>query len=443
LKRISAAGVILLALVVGFVAAGVLRYGSLDDLYQRVRAEVAARQPHPVLAPTPLPTSAKDTLAAAPTPSPNPATPAGAATATSRPPSTSTPVPTGTAEPYPATVSPPPKKPPTETPTDTPSPTALPPKVELSGLTHMWQTWNNCGPATLAMDLSYFGLKASQADCAAAIRPNREDKNVSPEELAAFARSQGLAAFVRVNGNADRLRVLLASGVPVLVETWHEPKPNDGMGHYRLLTGYEDTKREWIAFDSYDAVGIDPKKPYAGIRISYDQLDPLWRVFNRPYVVIAPEERAAQVQSIMGEDLDEDAMWMRALGEAQDAVKENPGDAYAWFNLGSDLTALARYGEAAQAYDKARQIGLPWRMFWYQFGAFRAYYEAGRYEEVIALANATLRTAKYVEELYYWLGLAQVAQGAPAEARASFQQALEMNRNYTPAAEALDALPSP
>jgi tetratricopeptide (TPR) repeat protein len=307
----------------------------------------------------------------------------------------------------------------------------------------LWQTWNNCGPATLAMNLSHFGLRTSQADVAAAIRPNKEDKNVSPEELAAFARAQGLHAIARINGDPDRLRRLLASGVPVLVETWHVPKPNDGMGHYRLLTGYDDAAQVWIAFDSYDATGVDPKRPYTGIRIPYEQLDPLWTVFNRPYVVIHTDDLTSQVESIIGEDYDDTAMWQRALSDAQDAVKHDPEDAFSRFNLGSDLTALGSYGEAVKAYDTARQIGLPWRMFWYQFGPFRAYYEVGRYDEVVALANATLRTAKFVEELYYWRGLAQQAQAKTADARRSFQQALEINRNYAPAAEALAALSAP
>jgi hypothetical protein len=307
----------------------------------------------------------------------------------------------------------------------------------------MWQTWNNCGPATLAMNLSYFGSNATQAQAAATIRPNKEDKNVSPDELAAFARSQGLQAIARVNGHSDDLREFLASGIPVLIETWHEPKPNDGMGHYRLLTGYDDAEQVWIAYDSYDATGVDRNKPYAGIRIPYSELDALWMVFNRQYLVIYTPALAAEVNRILGDDLQDEAMWQRALADAESAVAQDPAAAFAWFNLGTDLTAVGRFEEAAKAYDKARQIGLPWRMFWYQFGPLEAYYQAGRYEEVIALANATIRTAKYVEELYYWRGLAQQAQAQTAEARTSFQRALEMNRHYVPAAEALAALPAP
>ena len=39
---------------------------------------------------------------------------------------------------------------------------------------------------------------------------------------------------------------------------------------------------------------------------------------------------------------------------------------FAWFNLGSDLVYFDRYEEAALAYDKARELGLPLRMFRYQ-----------------------------------------------------------------------------
>ncbi|MEZ4580332.1 MAG: hypothetical protein R3A10_01530 [Caldilineaceae bacterium] len=37
----------------------------------------------------------------------------------------------------------------------------------------------------------------------------------------------------------------------MLVETWHEAG-NDGLGHYRLLTGYDDARNVWIAYDTYD-----------------------------------------------------------------------------------------------------------------------------------------------------------------------------------------------
>ncbi|UCC65744.1 MAG: C39 family peptidase [Anaerolineae bacterium] len=327
-------------------------------------------------------------------------------------------------------------------PTRTPTPAHRPaaPAVELTGFTHAWQTWNNCGPATLATHLSYWGSVLNQADVAAVLRPNKEDKNVSPEELATFARLQNLRALALASGDAARLRLLLSNGVPVLIETWLEPEPGDGMGHYRLLTGYDDARQEWIAYDSYVSTGVDPNEPYRGIRLPYDEVDRLWAVFNHTCVVVYTDDQALAVMSILGEDADEVTMWQRALRSVQEEVQQRPDDPFAWFNLGTDLVALSRFEEAAAAYDRAGVIGLPWRMLWYQFGPFQAYYETGRYEELIALADATLAVTSEVEELFYWKGLGLQATGDLAGARRAFQRALALNPSYAGAATALSAV---
>jgi tetratricopeptide (TPR) repeat protein len=290
------------------------------------------------------------------------------------------------------------------------------------------------------MYLSYFGSTLDQAKLAAVLKPNWDDKNVNPEEMAAFARSQGLYALVRVNGDFDRLRLLLSNGVPVMIETWLEPRPGDGMGHYRLLTGYDDASQQWITFDSYVSTGVDPKQPYRGIRLSYSELDRLWAVFNRTYILLYNDDLASVVLSILGEDADDKTMWQRALLRAQAEVQQRPKDPFAWFNLGTDLIALGQFEQAAAAYDRARVIGLPWRMLWYQVGPFRAYYETGRYTELLALADATIATGGNIEETYYWRGLGLAAQGDVSGARQAWQRAVELNPNYAEAAAALAAI---
>jgi tetratricopeptide (TPR) repeat protein len=451
--RLNLAGAILLALVVLLLLFGIQRYGSFDSLWRRASAEVVARQPHPALVPTPLPLSTVSLLRAAspsaPAVRPGSQPPSELSATATRARPTATPTATPTTESFrpaasrtttsAATRSPTPTRPlPTSSPA--PPPTVLPPAVRLTGLTHAWQTWNNCGPATLAMNLSYFGSRTTQAEIAATLRPFKDDKNVNPEELVVYARTQGFRALARVNGSSETLRQLLSAGVPVLVETWYEPKPNDGMGHYRLLVGFDDAAREWIAYDSYDSHGLVKGQPYAGVRLPYDEVARDWPVFNRTYLLIYDEARAASVEQVVGGDLDDAAMWPRALAAAEAGVAQKPDDPFAWFNLGTDLTALGRFDEAASAYDRSRQLGLPWRMLWYQFGPFRAYYETGRHDEVIALADATLRTAKHIEELFFWRGLAQQANGDLPAARASWERALELNPNYADAQAAVTAL---
>jgi len=430
------------------------RYGGADGLVRRVRAESAVEQQHPEYVPLPEELDAGTTRGSGPGapassllvpvaeasadggaesqgdihPAPLVATPSNPTRARDHSQLATLAEPDDEVRPHLAAGVRP-------TPTPRPVATAARPPVfpatkQLAGLTHHWQTWNNCGPATLSMNLSYFGIKVGQDKIGAVLRPEKDDKNVSPEELVEFARLQGLHALVRVNGDATRVKALLAAGIPVLVETWYEPEPNDGMGHYRLIVGYDDAARTWIAYDSYDSHGIKKGEAYSGIRLPYDSFDGLWKVFGRTYLAIYDESRAAAITDVLGTDLEETAMWQRALAEDLAEVQSNPKDAFAWFNVGTDHVALGDFKAAAEAYDTARRMKLPWRMLWYQFGPFRAYYEVGRHKEVISLADITIKTAVNDEELFFWKGLAQKALGDLVGAKASFEQAVKLRPTY-------------
>jgi hypothetical protein len=108
--------------------------------------------PHPDVLPTPVITLVK------PSPSPTP-------------PPQWTPTPSSTPTPLPL---------PTVTPL--PSPT-LPARFVLNDVQHEHQGWNNCGPVTLGMALSYWGCSDGQYDIAPVLKPDPEDKNVSPWEM--------------------------------------------------------------------------------------------------------------------------------------------------------------------------------------------------------------------------------------------------------------------
>ena len=398
---------VVLVIFVALVTKTVVDYGGMDGLWQRAQLELRSRvaQPHPEFVPTPLPVAdaatPRDPLVEI-VPSPAPAQ-------------------SGASPPQPV------------------SQRALPEAVELTGFSHQWQTWNNCGPATLAMNMSYYGSSLDQAAVGAVLRRHPDDKNVNLAELAQFARSQGFGADLHVNGTSETLKLLLSKGIPVLIETWLEEEPNDGLGHYRLLTGYDDRRQQWIAYDSYvssNLINPDEQARYAGIHLPYAETDALWHVFHRSYLLIYPQQKRPVVESIVGPYALE-PMWRQALQSARTAVHESPEDPFAWFNLGTSLTALGSYAEAATAFDRARQIGLPWRMLWYQFGPFEAYHNVGRDSEVVALADATLTTTQNVEELHYWRGVGLMALGDPAAARQAWRTALELNPDFAVASEAL------
>ena len=94
--------------------------------------------------------------------------------------------------------------PPTITPTPTATPLPLPPSAYLSGVQHEYEKWNNCGPATLAMALSFWGWEGDQVPIAAFVKPNPRDKNVMPYELQSFVEHADRSADDRAHGRRSR-----------------------------------------------------------------------------------------------------------------------------------------------------------------------------------------------------------------------------------------------
>ncbi len=305
---------------------------------------------------------------------------------------------------------------------------ALPQFTRLEGLRHEYQGWNNCAPSSVGMVLSYYGRTEAQKDVAPFLKSDPDDKNVSPEEFTAYVESIGFQAHVGVGGDLDLLKQLLFAGFPVIVEFWFEPEPDDGMGHYRVLFGYDEQSATFQAHDSY----LGPN-----VTVPYSNLDAEWQVFNRLYVVIYPPESQAAVEAVLTEDYRGRQMWEQALRVAQQELSQDESDAFAWFNLGTSALNLGDTQLAAQAFDWARHLGLPWRMLWYQFGPFEAYWTQGRYQDVIALAESHLAESS-AEEWYYWRGRAREMTGDLAGARSDFTLAIELNANFLAAKKALE-----
>lgn len=334
--------------------------------------------------------------------------------------------------------------PPTPTATATATPVPLPQNVRLEGITHQFQEWNNCGPATLAMTLSYFGLRQTQSQTAAILKPNPEDRNVSPEEMAAYVNNEtDLAAITRANGDLYTVRRLLANEIPVILEIGIDP-PGEfrwlgWYGHYLLAVAYDDASQQFWVYDSWFGTSEVPLENATseGRVITYDEVAEYWPHFDRNYIALYRPEQAGLVAEIIGEEMDDAVMWQNALAEVRGETAVHPDNAFFWFNLGTIYNALGQYEEAATAFDQARSIGLPWRMLWYQFGPYEAYYQVGRYEDVILLADTTLKDRPYFEESYYYKGLALAALGDSNAARDNLEKAVKFNPNYEPAAIAL------
>lgn len=310
----------------------------------------------------------------------------------------------------------------------------------LDGFTWILQTWNNCGPASVTIALSYFGWTHGQEVARAVLRPDSEDKNVTRSEMVAFVNQETeVRAVTRMGGNIELLRLLIANGFPVIVSVGFMPSGEDWLGHYQTIVGYDDSQQVFYVYDSILGSGANGE----GLTISYVDFDRSWQNFNRDFIVLFQPQNESLVAGLLGGLADPVTAAEQAFLSAQLEARTDPQNEFAWFNMGTALVALQRYEEAATFYDQARRLGLPWRMLWYQFGPYEAYYNIGRYDDVLALTASSLNNGgQYVEETYYWRGMALAAQGQTQEASQAFQQALVHNPLYQAAQTALDSLDS-
>jgi len=360
--------------------------------------------------------------------------PAGATkfTITSLP--TSTPAPVNTAQAKVNT--------PTATLDPTITPTALPDKVALSGVRYTDQhgRLNYCAPANLTMALTYWGWDGERNEVGEAVKPDERDKNVMPYELADYVlENTDLGVVTRVGGDIELLKRLLSAGFVVLLEkgTYLVDLSNvySWMGHYQVLTGYDETEGKFIAQDSYTGPDWD---------VPNDVLIEGWRAFNYTYLVIYPREKEAQVMELLGPDADEITNYQNAAAKASNEIMGLTGiDQYfAWFNRGSSLMRLQDYAGAAAAFDEAFAIyptipeaERPWRTLWYRTEPYFAYFYAERYWDVIYLADTTLnamQSEKGIEESYYWRGMAKAALGDTYGAIEDYRQSLEYHPDFGP-----------
>jgi hypothetical protein len=316
--------------------------------------------------------------------------------------------------------------PPAPSPTPPASPTPLPGLVQLPAPRYERQTPNNCGPATLAMYLDFYGWQGTQQDIADEIKPETGDRNVNVDELIHFAGNYAgwLRSTFRVGGTIELIKQFLAEGIPVMIEEGEYLETDAWAGddrwagHYVLITAYDEATQTFTYQDTWR--GADLVRSYA-------ETDEFWKQFNRVYLLIYRPDQEARVQELLGEDWDVDTNRRNALATAEREIQANAQDAYAWFNLGMNQVHFLEYGNAATAFDRARELGLPQRMLRYQFGPFFAYYNTGRMDDMRELLTYALRITDVSEEALIWMGWVLYREGDRNGAIQQFRLAQNVN----------------
>jgi tetratricopeptide (TPR) repeat protein len=316
--------------------------------------------------------------------------------------------------------------------------TTLPTKVLLNDNYYVGQTFNNCGPAALSMDLSFYGVDVSQEALAAILRPDNNDtgkgdeKSTPPEDIAAQAEQyDGLVAYYRPAGNIELLKKLVAAGFPVIVRTLY--MPTDQVAHYRVIKGYDDTTGDIIDEDGFQGPNV---------HYTYNQFLSLWKYYNYEYIVLATPAKQAELESILGSEVGSQSAWQLAAQNAQADIKYDSSDVLATFNLSVADYYLGNYTESVQEFETAQSSGLlPPDALWYQIEPIESYYELGEYDKVFSLSQSVFDQGDIaVPELYVLRGESYEKEGNTAAAKTQFELALQYNKNLQSAKDALTAL---
>ncbi len=323
-------------------------------------------------------------------------------------------------------------------PTPTPIPINIPPAKILNNNYHIFQSYNNCGPAALSMALSYYGIQKSQAELGEELRPyqvpggDNDDKSVTLEEVAEKAKEFGLTPYLRPNGNNEIIKKFIASDIPVITRTWL--KETDDIGHYRIIKGYDDNTREFIQDDSLQGKNL---------RYTYDSFDKIWDKFNYEYLVLIPKEKQQLAEQILGENLNEKTAWLAAVNLSNEKLNKNPNDTTARFNLSVAYYRLGDYKKSVEEFEKVENQ-LSFRTLWYQIEPILAYYELEDYDRVIQISDKILNYHnRAFSELYILKGNIYLKRGDKEAAGDEFQKAVLYNKNLKEPQIALDDLKKP
>lgn len=313
--------------------------------------------------------------------------------------------------------------------------TPIPDQKVLENKYHIYQSFNNCGPASLSMTLSYYNIQISQDELGRELRPyqnpqgDNDDKSVTLEEMGVKAKDYDLVPYHRPHGDITLLKKFIANDIPVITRTWLET--NDDIGHYRVVKGYDDRTKEIIQDDSYQGPNL---------RYSYEEFNELWSKFNYEYLVLVPSEKQDITERILGDEADKKIAWMHAKENALQELEVDPENVTSRFNLSVAYYHLGQYEDAIREYE-AVASRLPFRTLWYQIEPLQAYYEVGNYEKVFEITDNILNNQnRAYSEAYIIRGDSYNKQGETESARQEYVKAVYYKNNSDAARQRLESL---
>lgn len=322
----------------------------------------------------------------------------------------------------------------TPSPTPTLSPIPQSKTLQNDGY-HIFQSFNNCGPASLSMALSFYGINESQEVIGQALRPyqvpggDNDDKSVTLEELAEYSKKHGFIPYHRPMGNPEIVSQFIANDIPVIARTWLAV--NEDIGHYRVIKGYDLEAETFLQDDSLQNKNLT---------YSFDEFNAIWKKFNYEFLVLVPPEKNDLARQILGNHSEKEIAWESAVENSISDLESDASDVDARFNLSVAYHNIGEYEKSVEEFEKIENA-LSFRTLWYQIEPIQSYFELENYERVFEITNQILNNQnRAFSELYVIRGKIYLERGETELARQEFQNAVFYNVNNQEAKELLESI---
>jgi peptidase C39-like protein len=225
---------------------------------------------------------------------------------------------------------------------------AAPASAAFDEMKHVWQSLNNCGPASVVMALSTFGIDVTQEVARVPLRGTNIASGMGPQRVDGWVSENfGLRSKWRNNGTNDLLRRLVANGFAPMVTQWMQDPTISRIAHWRVVRGYDDAKATFYVND-----------PMLGnfVPLSYQWFQNNWQSFSYRYMVIYDPKDEALLKTIIGDDWDDSKM-RKNFYERTKADAYQQETSFAWLAYGEAAYGYGLFREAVDAFERGMALG--------------------------------------------------------------------------------------
>jgi len=224
----------------------------------------------------------------------------------------------------------------------------LPARADVGPMRHLWQTLNNCGPASVVMALSTLGIEADQEDARLALRGPDVRRGMGPGGVGPWVdQLYGLRSVSRMNGTVELIKRFVANGFAPMVTQWMQDPSVSRIAHWRTVRGYDDDLGVFYVNDPM--LG-------ANVPLSYEWFNDNWQPFSYRWMVIYRPSDEAHLQQLVGPDWAESTMRDGFYARAKaDALKQDTSAA--WLTYGEAAYQDGWFAEAVAAFEKGMSMG--------------------------------------------------------------------------------------